>query len=146
MIRFIAVLMDTGGNAAPHLSVDITLLCDKYGLVPWYLPAYTTKVMMPLDQQPNNDADRLWNAWRRKQDDNVNAHKAVERAELISSEAYGVGSTVRSGWKTCGFVPWDDDSVVIKEQHLFKRPPQNRELRNLETPEALAHFGRKTKV
>ena len=46
-------------------SKEVTMICLKENIRPFYLPAYTTKVMMPLDQEPNNAADRLWQQERR---------------------------------------------------------------------------------
>ena len=50
------LILDTGGNAAPHISTDFSRICTtSYN----FLPAYTTKAMMPLDQAPNNKDDNF---------------------------------------------------------------------------------------
>ena len=77
----VVLVLDTGGNAAPHLSVEATLAFERHNIRPFYLPAYTTKILMPLDQMPNNEADRLWHAGRREQEGGLTAFAALALAE-----------------------------------------------------------------
>ena len=48
--RPIVLLLDTGGGLLLHLSASFLKDCVKYNLCPYFLPAYTTKALMPLDQ------------------------------------------------------------------------------------------------
>ena len=48
--RPIVLLLDTGGGLWLHLSASFLKVCVKYNLCLYFLPAYTTKALMPLDQ------------------------------------------------------------------------------------------------
>ena len=56
----IILLLDSGGGSFLHLSPSFLLVCLRWNIKPYYLLAYTTKALMPLDMHCHSTMARIW--------------------------------------------------------------------------------------
>ena len=63
--KVLVLIVDTGGGALFHPSVEFVLITDKKKIRPFYLKEYHTKALMPLDQTPNLEASKTFQSLRR---------------------------------------------------------------------------------
>ena len=62
--KSLVLILNSGGGALLHVSVPLVALCLEYGCKLFYLPAYTTHCLMPLEQNVHVEFSRLWTAFR----------------------------------------------------------------------------------
>jgi hypothetical protein len=71
----LVLMMDSGGGSWFHLSTSLALLCHRHGVFLFYLPAYATRALCALDQEPHSRMAALWGLakqeWTKKQSELV---------------------------------------------------------------------------
>ena len=98
------LLLDSGGGSLIHLSPDFTIACEAKTLRPLYFPPYSTAAVCPADQDPNAQAERVWDQLRAKAD-SLTSFQALDIAHEVWDVSYGVPKYVQAGFAKCGLIP-----------------------------------------
>ena len=85
------LLLDSGGGSLIHLSPDL------------YFPPYTTAAVCPADQDPNAQAERVWDQLRAKAD-SLTSFQALDIGQEVWDSSYGVPKYVQAGFAKCGLI------------------------------------------
>ena len=118
------LVMDSGGGARLHVSAAFAMVCLKYNIRPFYLYANTTRAFMLLDQDPNREAERVWNQARRANSAHgLNTVKALHVARHVWEQAY-TASRIQRGAERVGIKlneKFDRSEITVaRADELFK--------------------------
>ena len=143
--REIVLLLDSGGGGMIHMSSEIALLSEKYGVRPFWLLPYLTKAVMPLDQKPNREYERRWSQIRTRSAD-MGPLAALDAAHECWDAGYNRDNVI-SGWRDAGIVHGEslrcEHLIQTRGPQLFKKLLGQEELQ-YETDEAKHVFERPT--
>ena len=110
----ICVILDSGGGSQSHLSIEVGLISAKYRIRPWYLQAYHTAALCPLDQMPNRAFEQRWSSIRSKSS-NFDPLQALDACHECSEHAY-TAENIASGFRDIGLV---SGSLHVLENIFF---------------------------
>ena len=122
----IIVCLDSGGGSWLHLSTKMVAVSLKYNLRPWFLPPWTTKGLMALDQAVHANMASMWSQFKKQwgqQGRSLTLHVALQAIVEISQECL-TGKLALASWRHCGFAPgnaFDGDKLFVERKNeLFK--------------------------
>ena len=114
------LILDSGGGSWLHVSIATVLLCHRYGAFPYILPSYTTKCLMPLDQQPHAIMSARWAEFKRawsRQETTLSIFQALAALRRIVGEGLSEANQ-RAAWSHIGF---ETGSRILREKILVDR-------------------------
>jgi hypothetical protein len=110
-------------------------------LARYYLAAYNTAALMPLDQTVHSECQRLWTNFRAawsKTGEKLTLWRGLYAIRLVCEQAFSP-EIVRAAWQRCGIRPDEtispDAVVVARAAELFRCAPPAASL-SLRAPES----------
>ena len=122
----IIICLDSGGGSWLHLSTKVVQVSLRYSLRPWFLPPWTTKGLMPLDQACRASMARAWSTFKKEwaqKGHSLSLHVTVKAVVEIAEECL-VPKLALASWRHCGWTPGEkfnaDKLFVERKNELFK--------------------------
>ena len=114
-----------------HLSSGFLKICLAHGIRPFYLPPYTTKALMPLDQVAHAPMSREWAMLKqllaqRKQ--GLTLYVALKGIAGVVGEGLKPSNAAAS-WAQCGFRPnqcLDRDKLFVERREELLKSLHNK--------------------
>ena len=101
----VVVILDSGGGSFLHLSPKLLKVALDFNLRPFYLPAWTTKALMPLDKGMHSTMARVWKQFRQQwsyRAQPLTLYVALRAASEIVDAAHEP-HVVRASWAQTGW-------------------------------------------
>ena len=138
----LVLVLDSGGGQWLHLSPRLLQLCLKHNCRLFYLPAYTTRALCPLDMNIHSEMARLWAAfkaaWAHKQQP-LTLFVALRAASEVCDSSLQPG-VVRASWAQIGIRAGEGyDREVIFVQRCSSLP---RDVSRFSINECMFLFGK----
>ena len=117
----LVLCLDSGGGSWLHLSPSFLKICLKFGIKPFYYPAWTTKAICPLDQTVHSTAARLWAEWKQlwgHKQQPLTLFIALKAAGQIVDEALKA-DLVKASWAQVGIrlnEKFDYDKLFVQRK------------------------------
>ena len=117
--KAVVLILDTGGGCLLHVSMPLVKIALQYNCKLLYLPGYTTKALMALDQVVHSEMSRLWSVFKQS----WASHRApltlfvALRALHVFSQKALAPDKVRASWARVGCYlgkKWDVNVVLVE--------------------------------
>ena len=118
----IIVCLDCGGGSWLHLCPKMVAVSLKYNLRPWFLPAWTTKALMALDQAVHSNMAAQWASFKKEWGQKGHAltlHVALQAIVQISQDCLTPKLALAS-WRHIGFAPgekFNGDKLFVERKN-----------------------------
>ena len=119
-------ILDSGGGSWLHLSPSLVRVAVAYGVRPFFLPAYTTRACMPLDQTAHACMAELWASLKQQlaqRSQSLSIYVALKSIAGIVDAGLTEKNAVAS-WSRCGFCAGErlnrDKLFIDRAAELFQ--------------------------
>lgn len=144
----IVLCLDSGGGGWLRLSPEMTAVCLKYNLRPWFLPPWTTKALMALHQSSHSSMAAQWSSfkkeWAQKQMV-LTSHLAVKAICEIAQDCLSP-KLAPASWRHIGFTPgeiFNGNTLFVDRKHEFFKSVKDLQSKGSVTPSTSFKFLRK---